>query len=269
MPQYLRAALLLVAVALMPCSTVLAQVKEKDTPPGSEAVNVFNPIEGRATVLSAKSEGSRVKKGELVCELDASPLKERLANQEITILGAESGHQGALLARQIAEIAIEEYEKGTFLLQLETARGEVALAESDFKRAEDRLAWSDRMLTKGGASVAENMADKLSLQKARLALEQAQSQKLVLEKYTRPKTMMELDSQVRQRKSQELREQAAQEREQAKGKWLLRQINRCKVLAPADGRVTFTRPFGASAVVIDGELLFRIIPEGGPEPRAK
>ena len=67
-----------------------AQDHKKIDPPGPQPVNVFNPVVGRAKVLSCKPEGALVKKGEMVCELDPTPLKDQATNQVIVIAGAQA-----------------------------------------------------------------------------------------------------------------------------------------------------------------------------------
>src|SRR5262249_25440668 len=52
----------------------------------------------------------------------------------------------------------------------------IALAELHVKRAEERVAWSDRMFEKGYVSKAQNIADKQALKLAELALEVARTQ---------------------------------------------------------------------------------------------
>ena len=132
---------LLCALAFFPNPNVLVQVKPSGEVPRRRRACVFSPLEGRTTVLSAKPEGTFVKKGELVCELNPSPLKERLANQEIVIRGAEAAYEGARLAREVAEIALKEYLEGISPQEMATLRGEIALAESDPSSSEPRIGW--------------------------------------------------------------------------------------------------------------------------------
>ena len=64
----------------------------------------------------------------------------------------------AMLARQVAEIAVNEYREGIYKQEMQTAKGEIALAESALKLAENRLERTRRahkrmkdMLAKRGA----------------------------------------------------------------------------------------------------------------------
>ena len=59
--------------------------------------------------------------------------------------------------------------------EIESAKGEVALALSDFKRAVDRLNWSNTMFRKGYVAKGQNKSDSLDLDRAILALTQSVS----------------------------------------------------------------------------------------------
>jgi RND family efflux transporter MFP subunit len=55
------------------------------------------------TIVSILPEGTKVMKGQLVCELDSAALRDNLTNQNITAKGAEAAYQNARLARENAE----------------------------------------------------------------------------------------------------------------------------------------------------------------------
>ncbi len=160
-----------------------------------------------------KPEGTPVKKGEIVCQLDSAALKDQLVNQKITTKSAEANHENAKLTREVAEIAVVEYEEGIFKQDLATVEGEIKLAESDLSRSEDRLDWARRMYEKGYVSMATRISEELTLKKARFALEQAQSKKKVLVDYTKDKTIKELKSEVEKARSDELAKKATCELE--------------------------------------------------------
>ena len=157
----------------------------------------------------------------------------------ITTKGAEASYQNAKLTREVAEIAVTEYIEGIFKQELETALGEIALAESDLKRSEDRLDWSNKMFSKGYISLGQNISEKLTVQKSAFSLEQAQTKRKVLEQYTKEKTIKELKSEVEKARSDELAKQSTWELEKSKEAKLRKQISYCKLIAPSDGLVVF------------------------------
>ena len=72
----------------------------------------YNLVPGETTILSILPANVKVKKGQLVCELDPARIKDRLANQKITTRAAEAAYQNARLTLEVAEIAVKEYTEG-------------------------------------------------------------------------------------------------------------------------------------------------------------
>jgi HlyD family secretion protein len=219
-------------------------VVERGNLESSQNQDVYCKVEGQTTIISIIPEGSNVKKGDLVCELDSASLNDQLTNQVITTKGAEASYQNAKLTREVAEIAVVEYLEGIYKQDLETAMGEIALAESDLKRSEDRVEWCKKMYGKGYISEGQYISERLSLQRSSFSLEQAQTKKKVLEQYTREKTVKELKSEVEKARSDELAKQATWELEKTKETKLRTQISYCKLYAPSDGLVVFANDPG-------------------------
>ena len=230
-------------------SNLPVTVIDKGILESSNNEDVYCQVEGQTTIISIIPEGKRVKKGDLVCELDSATLKDTLTNQVIATKGADASYLNAKLTREVAEIAVIEYVDGIFKQEHETAKGEIALASSDRKRAEDRLIWSNNMFDKGYVSKGQNISEKLSLERAIFAFEQAQTKKNVLEQFTKDKTIKELKSEVEKARSDELAKQATWDLEKTKEAKLRRQIVNCKLYAPSDGLVVYANDpnrFGGS-----------------------
>jgi HlyD family secretion protein len=234
--------------------------RARDEAAGRKGLAVFASVEDRRAVLFAVSEGTRVNKGDLICELDASGLREKLTHQDLIVARAEAELRSARLACEAAEAAVTEYLDGVYKTALESARVEVIMARADMKRAEERLAWSDRVHKKGYISKAQNTADRSDHQQKVHALDQAQARLEVLEKHTRDRTVKELRSEVENKKAIELGARAAHAQQQATRERLARQVGSCKILAPIAGRIRSAGPIEAGAIVHEGQLLYRIVP---------
>jgi HlyD family secretion protein len=230
-------------------------VVEKGSLESSENKDAYCLVEGQTTIIMILSEGTPVKKGQIVCKLDSASLNDQLVNQKITTKSAQANYENAKLTREVAEIAVVEYEEGIFKQDLATVDGEIKLAESDLSRSEDRLDWATRMFKKGYVSKAAMVSEELTLKKARFALEQAETKKKVLVEYTKHKTIKELRSEVEKAKSDELAKQATYALEDSKEKKLEKQIFNCDILAPADGLVVYAndpmRAFGSNQAQIE------------------
>ena len=221
----------------------------------SENKDAYCLVEGQTTIIFIMPEGTPVKKGDIVCKLDSASLNDQLVNQKITTKSAEANHENAKLTREVAEIAVVEYEEGIYKQDLSTVEGEIKLAESDLSLSKYRLDWARSMHKKGYVSKATVVSEELMLKKARFALEQTQSKKTVLVGYTRGKTVKELRSEVEKARSDELAKKATYELESTKEKKLIKQIAACDIPAPADGLVVYandpSRAFGSNQAQIE------------------
>lgn len=141
--------------------------------------------------LSCASAQDTPKPGARADRKDATDADLRV--QKLRTRKALAAYEIARLNREIAEIAIEEYQQGTYRQDLATVEGEIALAQSDLTRCEDRLAWAKRMFDKRFVSKATFVSEQLAVEKARYTLEQAQAKRTVLTKYSAAKTIKALE----------------------------------------------------------------------------
>jgi HlyD family secretion protein len=219
-------------------------VKEKGNLESAANKDVLCEVEGGTTIIMIKAEGTPVKAGDVVAELDSAALRDSLVNQKITTQQAEASFKQAKLVREVAEYAVKEYMLGIYKQDKATYLGQIALAKADLERALDRLKWSSDMISKGYVSKATNIADKLTKDQANFDLEQAETQLKVLEDYTYQKQVKSLNSDVEKAKADELSKQSSWTLEQTKERKLERQIERCQLKAPGDGIVVYANDPG-------------------------
>ncbi len=249
----------LVAAGDMPVHEVkpgrIAVVVETRGSLGAErTADLYCQVDGQSTIRSLVPEGRAVKKGELVCELDSSRLRDQLRNQEIAEQRAGAAYLNAKLSREVADIAVAEYVEGIFKQELYTLKSEIAGSEAAIQRAEDRLERTQRAsqrmsevaknAPKTPADIAAELAivdrledAELTLQKERKALEIARAKLNVLEKYTREKTTKTLKLEAERKRTEELGKKEAWLLEKSKAEKLGEQIAACRILAPRDGSV--------------------------------
>jgi multidrug resistance efflux pump len=213
-------------------------------------------VEGRATIISLRPDGSPVKKGELICELDSSAFKEKLVNQTITTRSAEAVYQEARLAREVAEIALTEYVEGTLEGERLTLKTTISSAESAVREATVRLERirdvrkrvKEALARKGATATPADMVAELDiedrpgsaervLKRERSGLERAKARWEVFEKTTSQKRSAELKREVEHRRSDELIRLVAWRLEKGKEGSLRRQIENCRICAPFRGYI--------------------------------
>jgi multidrug resistance efflux pump len=250
-----------VAGVLWPDWTTGAQ--ERNAAPRAEPKGdgVYNVVDGETTITFLKPVGSRVKKGELVGELESFAVRSKMASQEAALTAALNPYEDAKRTRESAELAITEYLQVIYGPQLRVIEQEINLAGQALKRAEDSLATVKNLYEKGLGPKSQVEAAALNVQRARLVLEKSQGKKDTLQKFTKEKKIKELQSKVERARAQELARQADYGREQAVQDQLKKQLERCKLLAPADGRVAYPEHIEEGAEVSQGQLLFRVVPD--------
>ncbi len=258
-----------IAVSMLWLVALAARADEPLNPAAPRAEDVFSEAEGDRAVVYIAPEGARVAKGQVVCVLDAIAEPDGLKDRRITATEAEASYQQAKLTREVAEVALIEYEEGSFHLDVQIAEDEITVAESNLKRAEDRLQWMRKVLERnppryagGGSQIT---SDKFNVDKARYVLEQARAKKAVLLKLSKDKTLKGLRAEVVKARADERAKKATLDLERSKVKGIERQAGARVVLAPADGTVRLARPsrlVEVGAEVCKDQLLLRIVPPG-------
>ena len=83
-----------------------------------EMTIIKNEVEGRTSVISLIREGSRVRKGDLLVELDASSLIDSRLDQQIRVQNAEASYVGAKESLEVVKNqAQSDVDKATLALQ--------------------------------------------------------------------------------------------------------------------------------------------------------
>ena len=181
----------------------------------SDQVVISNTMEGRTTILSLVDEGTMVQKGDLLIELDASALEERLVEQQIRVQNDESDYiqarenlavvknqaqsdvEQAQLALEFARVDLKKYEQGEYPAALDEAHARIAVSQEELRRAEERHEWSKVLFEEKFLSQTELQADALAAQKARLDLDLSRGKLELLREYDYPRRIKELRAEVK------------------------------------------------------------------------
>jgi HlyD family secretion protein len=215
--------------------------------------SVYARVEGETIVISTVDVGTKVKKGEVLCELDSAPFRDRLVDQRIATRETEAALLNAKVSREMAEIAMKAYLEGDSAAQHQDAEGHIKLAEAELSLAEAELAAAREQPRPVVFKRAE-----VAVLRARFALEKAQSRKEVLFRYTMPRKQKERESAVKKAHADEQLKQAAWELMKQKEANLEQQIAACRVVAPIDGMIGSAPIVGST--VRRGRDLFTIAP---------
>ncbi len=246
-------------------------VLESGTIKAREQLILKNEVEGRTSIIFLIEEGTRVKKGDVLVELDASSMQDNKIDQEISVQNAEaafiSARENLAVAKNqaqsdidVAELTLtfadqdlDKYIKGEYPNQLKAADEEVTLRKQELTVAKQRYDWSQKLAAEKYISATELQEDELKKERAQQNIILSQNDKDLLEKYTYVRQMAQLNSDVKQagmalertrRKAlaevaQAEADHKAREAELARQKdklaKLVRQIKNAIIKAPADG----------------------------------
>lgn len=250
-------------------------VTETGTIQARDQVVIRSEVEGSTTILTLVPEGTFVKKGDLLVELDASKLQDSKVDQEIRVQNAEAAFVSATenlavvknqaqsdvdqaeLALQFAREDLKKYQEGDYPNQLKELESRITLAEQTRQQAEDKLHWSQILFDEKYLAETELKSDQLAVRKAQLDVELARSNLALLKDYTNKRTLEKLQSDVKQaemaldrakRKAKADIVQAestlkAREleftREKDKLQKIEQQIAKAKIFAPTSGQVVY------------------------------
>jgi hypothetical protein len=209
----------------------LRQSRAGEEPPsgaGSPASSFV--IDSRATFARLHDQLADLAK-RFLAGVDTSEVSDSgLAVQKLRIEAAKAAHQGAVLAREAAEIALKEYQDGVFPqakkasdAELEMARVELESADRAIPEATQRYARFKQVktgsaadLVRGWQSQTGESISRFQKKKAGFALEQAQSKLKVLLEFERDYKLKNLEGDLEKGRSDELAQRASLELEQSK-----------------------------------------------------
>lgn len=223
-------------------------------------------------------DGSPVRRGQLIIELDDSGLHEQLKQQRITVeeklslwLQAEENYkivvsentsliETAKVNLKLADIKLDKYLEGDYPQLLKDVQGRIKTAESDRDQQLERAAWAERQVKKGYYTENQSQAETLRLQALDIKLKQIQEEMRVLTDFTRKQEVTRLQSELdeakraldRVEKQAHAKEVTARTdrqtkrstymAEKSKAEEIEDEIRKCRITAPQDGMVVYFIP---------------------------
>lgn len=200
----------------------------------TDSVTLKAEVEGRSTIIFLEEEGTMVKEGDLVAELDVSQLEDDLVRQEIEVKNAEANYTkareqydiqviqnvsdiaAAELAHDLAELDLAKYvgvaadddleegedgesgkgSPGEWDNELASAEETVLLREEDLARADNDLVWYEQLHAEGFVQKNEYDAKKLAKQRAEIQLKQAERDRDLKVRFGNRRRLAELQADI-------------------------------------------------------------------------
>jgi len=191
---------------------------------------------------------------DLLVKLDSSELEDRLVQQKITCNTSEALLIQAENYLETASIAREEYLQGTYVQTKKKLEGNISLAEEELIRAEQYLSDSQTLHGKGFISNRQLQADEFDVEGKKIDLERARTAKDVLDKYTKPKRLLDLEADVNVAESRLEWRKHSHHINLKKLADLEEEIAKCTIRAPQGGQVVYanvTDRRGRQEIVIE------------------
>jgi len=250
-------------------------VLESGTIKSREQIILKNEVEGRTSIISLIPEGTHVKKGDLLVELDASKLEDAKIDEEIRVQNAyaafinatetfavvknqaQSDLDVAQLTLDFAKQDLEQYEEGQYPNEKTAAENNITLRQEELTRAKETQEWSEKLAGQKYISQTELMADRLAVTRSKNNLELAQNNLKLLADFTYQRNIAQLQSDVKQatmaleRTERKAKADVVQaeadlkakdleyKRQQDKFKKIENQLVKAKIYAPTDGMVIY------------------------------
>jgi HlyD family secretion protein len=235
-------------------------------------------VAGTTTILKIVREGTHVKEGDIVVELDASVLTEKVTSQRIKVTQANAALEqakkqleiqeqqnlsdiaAAELKLKLAKLDLEKFLKGDFEQQKNELAGQVKLAEQNLARAVDSRDIVKRLAKKGYKTQADLEVEEINVKKSEIDVSVSREKLSLLELYTYTRTLEELEANSREfaRELERVKLKAQAALAQAKADLEAReltasvenaeldrlntQVASCVMRAPQDGQVVYANP---------------------------
>jgi len=203
---------------------------------------VASTIPAGTPIIEAVPEGTQVKQGDVLVKFDASALEDQLLSQEIALRMTHAAVVKAESQLELAGLAREEYERGKYALEEQTALIEIVASEEKCRETQDRLSRLKELLDSAGGNegakqrlsherevlerACRRAGDELALARAKLA---------ALRQYTKPKMLRQFEGAIASARAELEAAKAQQALGAARLERIKGRIEKCVIRAPAPG----------------------------------
>ena len=236
---------------------------------------VINEVYYRTTIIKLVPEGTCVKAGDVVCELDSSEIREMAKEREILLSRCDASLKSAEESVEIqaitndrwiaaadhdlaiADLELQGFEDAKHPQTQQVYESRSTLAEEALLRAGEANAFTDRMARKGYRTAQEVDKARYTLMESEIALAIAEGKQRIYEDFTAKRSLLRLQALAKASRLERTRiqQRAGHATTQAEitllsQKWrtmyyrsyhkrLLKCIDACTLRAPCDGKVIY------------------------------
>ena len=210
-------------------------------------------------VITIIPEGTMVKEGDFICQLDDSVLKDELTTQKISVAEDRAMVIQAASDLDTARRSLKEYESGLYEQERNQMKALIATAEEAYRRASEFRRHSEFLTRKGYRTQAQLDADVFAEEKTELDLDLAKQNLVVYEEHTRERMMAELKAEIAKQEANVEASEFTMQLSESRLAEIQEEIAACCIEAPVDGMVVYAneidRRGDASFVIEEGALI--------------
>ncbi len=210
-------------------------------------------------ILWVIEEGTRVKVGDKLVELDSAALEQQLQSQRIAVSSAKAQLISSEAAVRTAEISLQEYLEGTFQAERTAILAEIDLAKQQLVTNELKLETAQRLEAKGSLQTTQVQAETFAKTNAQDMLSSAEDRLDILERLTKEKYRVQYESNIEAAKARRESDKSILVEQETLQKDLQDQIAKCTILSPAEGIVVYNNDYSSRGesefVVAEGTLV--------------
>lgn len=192
---------------------------------------------GGTAILWVVDEGTSVKEGDKLVELDSSQLETELKQQRIVLSNARASLTSAEAVLEQARIARQEYLEGVYMTEEKAIESEILVAQQELRKARLDLGYTEKMVAKGLANSLQLEGNEFTVANAQNQLEGAQGRLRVLQNLTRQKMLVQYDSDIETAVASREAARSTLNEEEEKFADIEQQIKACVMFAPSSGVV--------------------------------
>lgn len=184
-------------------------------------------------------EGTYVKPGDKLVELDSSELEKEQTQQQIACNASASEAVKVKEELEAAEKAEEEYIKGIYPLERSRIKDKIFIAEESKRQAEETSEYTKGLAKRGYVTDLRVRKDTIAVKKSANELATAELELKVLDRFTKSRQLKEFESRKKTAQAALESAKASDLLEQEKLQRINDQIEKCTILAKEPGQVVY------------------------------
>ncbi len=196
---------------------------------------ISNETDRQVKIVKIVDDGAKVKKGDLLLELESEELRNRVLQNESDVSRAEADlknaeedleikrlkHQtdleSARLRVEIAKLELQKYTEAEYKQQVDKARLDITVASEELSRAQTKLDWTKQLVEHGYANRQELDSDKLEVTRKEIEVKNKEVDLQILQNYTYQKELKQKQNEVAEAEAEVERLAKTYESERARG----------------------------------------------------